>query len=154
MSENGKRRSWSAVVKLRTVLAGMVPDFEVSDLKQKGIPVKRTIEISGNVFNPPGNEPSVIEVGDTVVWHNQDGVAHNAISLGVPAFHTPDFGPGNSVEVGPFTAATDAHGIPYFCDIHTNMNGTIIVVLPGSHHAAFARIRSAPMHGGGHGGTK
>ena len=32
MSENGKRRAWSAADKLRIVLAGMEPNVEVSDL--------------------------------------------------------------------------------------------------------------------------
>jgi plastocyanin len=115
--------------------------------------MQRVIEIKGNVFNPPNNEPSVIEVGDTVVWHNQDGVLHNAISLGAPAFHTPDFGPGNSVEVGPFTAATDPNvGIAYTCSRHHNMNGTIIVVLAGTDRSAFSRVKADPAHAGGHGG--
>jgi transposase len=32
MSQNGKRRKWSAAEKLRIVLAGMQPGVEVSDL--------------------------------------------------------------------------------------------------------------------------
>lgn len=116
--------------------------------------MKRTIEIVDNVFNPPNNDPFVIEVGDTVVWHNQDGVLHNAISLGNPAFHTPDFGRGDSVEVGPFTAPTDAHGIAYFCDLHTNMNGTLIVVLRGTDRASFARVKARSGHGGSHGSPR
>lgn len=114
--------------------------------------MQRIIEIKDNVFNPPNNDPFVIEVGDTIVWHNQDGVLHNAISLGNPAFHTPDFGPGNSVEVGPFTAATDSHGIAYFCSRHSNMNGTIIVAIRGSDLTAFARVMTSHEGGGGHGG--
>ncbi len=99
--------------------------------------MQRIIEISGHVFNPPQNAPSVIEVGDTIVWHNQDQVLHNAVSLGSPAFHTPDFGTGNSTEVGPFTVATDANGIKYTCTRHNNMNGVIVVVLNGSDLSAF-----------------
>lgn len=38
MSENGKRRQWSAQDKLRIVLAGMQPGVEVSDLcRREGI---------------------------------------------------------------------------------------------------------------------
>ena len=38
MSENGKRRKWSAAEKLRIVLAGMQPNVEVSDLcRREGI---------------------------------------------------------------------------------------------------------------------
>ena len=32
MSDNGKRRKWSAADKLRIVLAGMQPNVEISDL--------------------------------------------------------------------------------------------------------------------------
>jgi len=38
MSDNGKRRKWSAADKLRIVLAGMQPNVEVSDLcRREGI---------------------------------------------------------------------------------------------------------------------
>ncbi|MCI0408076.1 MAG: transposase [Acidobacteria bacterium] len=38
MSDNGKRRRWSATEKLRMVLAGMEPNVEVSDLcRREGI---------------------------------------------------------------------------------------------------------------------
>lgn len=38
MSENGKRRKWSAADKLRIVLAGMQPNVEISELcRREGI---------------------------------------------------------------------------------------------------------------------
>jgi transposase len=38
MSENGKRRRWTATAKLRIVLAGMEPGVEISDLcRREGI---------------------------------------------------------------------------------------------------------------------
>jgi plastocyanin len=104
----------------------------------------------GFKYNPPSGDPVVIAVGDTVQWHNRDNENHNAIHLGDPAFHTPDFGNGNSVIVGPFNSPTDGRGFVYECDLHTNMTGRIIVVLQGSRLTGFGHQGAPKAHSGAH----
>jgi transposase len=69
MSENGKRRKWSAADKLRIVLAGMQPNVEVSDLcRREGInPTqyygwkKKLQSGAGKVFDEAESRPSARE---------------------------------------------------------------------------------------------
>jgi plastocyanin len=95
--------------------------------------MKRTIECIDNVFNPDANSnpvPFVIQVGDTVVWHNQGNDTHNCVSTGNPRLpsEVPDFDVGQtSIEIGPFTTRTDQQGIQYTCSHHPGMDGIIIV---------------------------
>lgn len=119
----------------------------------------KKIVIRGNVFNPTttfpnGGEKFVVEVGDSVAWDNQDNVEHNVMSLGTPAFSLDDFGHGLTKSVGPFTAATDQNGVEYTCTLHADMNGWIVVVLPGSHPEAFTRVGRKPGSHGSHGTGK
>jgi plastocyanin len=107
---------------------------------------EKTIVIKDSVFNPPSNDTFVIQVGDTVVWDNQDNMAHNVRSLGSPAFSLDPFGPGKTQPVGPFLAPTDQNGVPYTCDLHANMNGRLVVVLAGSSLRGFSNFKNAaPM---------
>jgi transposase len=69
MSENGKRRKWSAADKLRIVLAGMQPNVEVSELcRREGInPTqyygwkKQLLSSATKVFDEPAGKPSARE---------------------------------------------------------------------------------------------
>lgn len=75
-----------------------------------------------------GFDPKVltINVGDSVVWKNDDGQAHTATKTG---------GPGAGFDTGIIAAHTSSSPIPfntagtiaYRCDIHTNMKATIQV---------------------------
>ena len=67
MSENGKRRRWTAAEKLRIVLAGMQPGVEVSELcRREGLnPVqyyawkKQLLGAAGRIFsNQVGRPPA------------------------------------------------------------------------------------------------
>jgi transposase len=68
MSNNGKRRKWSAAEKLRIVLAGMQPGVEVSELcRREGLnPVlfyawkKQLLGSAGRIFETP-KSPSARE---------------------------------------------------------------------------------------------
>jgi plastocyanin len=107
--------------------------------------MKRTIECIGNVFNPnaQGNAaPFFIEVGDTVVWHNQGNGTHNAVSTGTPRLpkEVPDFAiNATSIEIGPFTTPTDDHGIKYTCTHHQGMDGVLVVARLGTNQPLFAK---------------
>lgn len=69
MSENGKRRRWTATAKMRIVLAGMEPGVEVSDLcRREGIgPTqyygwkKKLLKSAERVFGDEGPQKSVKE---------------------------------------------------------------------------------------------
>ena len=69
MSQNGKRRKWSASDKLRVVLAGMQPGVEVSDLcRREGInPTqyyawkKQLLSLASRVFDARAAKPSARE---------------------------------------------------------------------------------------------
>src|ERR671922_97281 len=93
-----------------------------------------------NAYSP---NPVEINVGDTVIWTNQDATAHSATS-GEDATPTGLFGdPSASGSVlvrgksQSFTF-TEAGEYPYYCFLHPNMVGTVVVVSAA---------------GGGNGGT-
>jgi transposase len=69
MSDNGKRRKWSAADKLRIVLAGMQPNVEVSELcRREGInPTqyygwkKQLLSSAAKIFDTPEGKRSATE---------------------------------------------------------------------------------------------
>jgi transposase len=69
MSDNGKRRKWSAADKLRIVLAGMQPNVEISELcRREGInPTqyygwkKQLLSGAAKVFDAQAGRPSAVE---------------------------------------------------------------------------------------------
>src|ERR671922_1428162 len=82
-----------------------------------------------NAYSP---NPVEINVGDTVIWTNQDATAHSATS-GKDATPTGLFGdPSASGSVlvrgksQSFTF-TEAGEYPYYCFLHPNMVGTVVV---------------------------
>jgi predicted secreted protein with PEFG-CTERM motif len=84
-----------------------------------------------NAYSP---NPVEINVGDTVIWTNQDATAHSATS-GEDATPTGLFGdPSASGSVlirgksQSFTF-TEAGEYPYYCFLHPNMVGTVVVVV-------------------------
>jgi predicted secreted protein with PEFG-CTERM motif len=87
-----------------------------------------------NAYSP---NPVEINVGDTVIWTNQDATAHSATS-GEDATPTGLFGdPSASGSVlvrgksQSFTF-TEAGEYPYYCFLHPNMVGTVVVVVAAS----------------------
>jgi predicted secreted protein with PEFG-CTERM motif len=94
-----------------------------------------------NAYSP---NPVEINVGDTVIWTNQDATAHSATS-GEDATPTGLFGDlsaSGSVLVRGKSQSftfTEAGEYPYYCFLHPNMVGTVVVVVSAA--------------GGGNGGT-
>lgn len=78
-----------------------------------------TVAMSGFAFDPA---TVTIEVGDSVTWENQDGVAHTATGSG-GAFDTATVGGGRSATVTFDTAGAFA----YACTIHPTMQGSVVV---------------------------
>lgn len=98
-------RSVLALVALVLALAGPAQAASTID-----------VTINGFAFNP---ENVNIVAGDTVVWTNDDGVAHN-VSGG-------SFSSGNFV-TGTFTHTFTTPGTyEYFCTLHGSMRGSVIV---------------------------
>jgi predicted secreted protein with PEFG-CTERM motif len=110
------------------------------------VAVDITASASTQTTNAYSPNPVEINVGDTVIWTNQDAAAHSATS-GEDATPTGLFGdPSASGSVlvrgrsQSFTF-TEAGEYPYYCFLHPNMVGTVVVVV----------VVSAA--GGGNGGT-
>jgi len=79
------------------------------------------VDISSSTFVPQ-NLP--IQVGDTVVWTNLDGLAHTVTSTGGQTeLDSPILGNGDTYSHQFNTLDT----FTYRCDIHTFMTGSVIV---------------------------
>jgi predicted secreted protein with PEFG-CTERM motif len=110
------------------------------------VAVDITASASTKTTNAYSPNPVEINVGDTVIWTNQDAAAHSATS-GEDATPTGLFGdPSASGSVlvrgrsQSFTF-TEAGEYPYYCFLHPNMVGTVVVVVVSA------------AGGGGNGGT-
>ena len=70
-------------------------------------------------FSP---NPATLPAGQTVVWHNVDGITHRVV-LNSGSLDTGDLAPGASSR--PMSINTG--GGPYHCTIHPSMVGTIVL---------------------------
>ena len=70
-------------------------------------------------------KPRVVEIteGGSVVWINRDRTAHQLTSLAPNVFSTPRLNEGESH----VQAFTKPGTYPYYCTIHNEMKGTIVV---------------------------
>jgi plastocyanin len=78
-----------------------------------------TVSIANFAFSPATIN---VSVGDTVVFVNNDSVAHTATATD-GSFDTGTIQPGGSASV----TFTSAGTFSYMCSIHPNMTGTVIV---------------------------
>jgi plastocyanin len=106
------RRAWAVAL----TAAGLLLAIAVS---ATALAADRTVHIAGFAFSP---NPVSINVGDTITWTNDDGVAHNATGNG-GGFATGQIGAGTSKSVTFHAAGSFA----YHCTIHPSMTGTVIV---------------------------
>jgi plastocyanin len=83
------------------------------------------VDISDFAFKPG---TVTIQVGDTVTWTNNDSVAHTATSVDDPEAFEGKMDPGESFS---FTFS-DAGTFDYFCEIHPDMEGTVVVEAAGA----------------------
>ncbi|AIF84540.1 plastocyanin [Candidatus Nitrososphaera evergladensis SR1] len=116
------------------VLGNNIPDGigqqQAKDSRQQGLPpaaingtkVSIVDNSKSNSYSP---NPVRVKAGDTVTWVNDDSATHTATSRD-GAF---DSNPLKRGEV--FSHTFDKEGeYPYFCAIHPNMVGTVVVVAP------------------------
>lgn len=100
------------------LLAGAVAGFETAGTARAATV---NVSIAGFAFSPGTLN---VQVGDTVTWTNNDSVPHTATSdSGSPSFATGQLDPGANASVTFATPGT----YTYFCAIHTDMRGTIVV---------------------------
>ncbi|MFC5720682.1 plastocyanin/azurin family copper-binding protein [Streptomyces gamaensis] len=86
--------------------------------------IQHTVLIQNFAFNP---NDLVINVGDTVVWTNQDDVAHTSTSdANPPVWDTGPIDPGQtSSPIGFGTVGV----FPYHCSIHPEMKADVRAVV-------------------------
>jgi plastocyanin len=77
------------------------------------------VNINGQAFTPPSVS---VQVGQRVIWRNNDVVAHTATANN-GAFNTGLIAPGSQAGVTMNSAGT----FGYFCAVHPNMTGTVSV---------------------------
>jgi plastocyanin len=124
-------RHWSvlAAVVLATALAagcGGGDDDDDNPMNPGGGTPDVTINILGdNGSNSYDPDPDTVTVGQTVAWHNSNGIAHTATSdPGSTAIGTGTVSPGSrSAAKLMNTAGT----FTYHCAIHPGMTGTLVV---------------------------
>jgi plastocyanin len=79
-----------------------------------------TVKIDGMQFKP---DTLTVGRGDTIVWINDDPVAHTATSVAAGAFDSRTIAPG-----GRWTYRAAAPGrYPYACTFHPTMRATVVV---------------------------
>ena len=83
-----------------------------------------TVNIQNHTYNP---DRSVITVGDSIVWKNNDHMNHTATRDEDPVFNTGTLKPGNISEPVTFASPTSDEGLEYYCKPHPEMKGIIIV---------------------------
>lgn len=78
------------------------------------------VSMSGVAFAP---QDIVVNVGDEVVWTNNDPVLHTVTSDDGTSFDSGNISPGNQ-----FSFVFNSPGsFPYHCEIHSGMVGTVTV---------------------------
>ncbi len=87
--------------------------------KKSDSPGSNEVFAESNSFNPAS---ITVKKGTTVTWINKDGSDHTVTADG-GAFNKDPLTPGSSF---PFTANT-VGTFTYHCNIHSGMNGTLIV---------------------------
>jgi plastocyanin len=80
-----------------------------------------TIDIKDFAYNP---DSTTVQIGTRVTWTNSDPVAHTATATdSAQTFNSGNISPGQSFSYTFDTAGT----VPYTCEYHPNMHGTITV---------------------------
>jgi len=84
-----------------------------------------TVNILGNALaNSFSPDTVTVTVGQTVAWHNQDGITHTSTANGVGLWNTGNIAPGGtSAAVQMNTTGT----LGYHCNIHPSMVGAVKV---------------------------
>ena len=82
------------------------------------IPVVHTVEIKQMKFHP---EELLVQKGDTVIWVNNDIVAHDVTEESSKAWTS------SLMPVGQSWSLVVSQSVDYYCSIHVVMKGKLIV---------------------------
>jgi plastocyanin len=95
------------------------PTTATSSIPSNSTVVKIVANAGSNSYNP---NPVEVKVGETVTWINDDSVIHTATST------DGTFDSGIMRKGQPFSYTFDTAGeYPYYCTLHPNMVGTVVV---------------------------
>jgi plastocyanin len=103
----------------RTVASGVLVGSAVLLWAMPVLAADQTVAMTGSTFSPA---TVTVRAGDTVTWVNQDPLDHDA-TANDGSWATPTFGEGGS---GAITFQT-VGSFPYYCTIHPDMTGTVVV---------------------------
>lgn len=79
-----------------------------------------TVAMRNVAFSP---RATIVKVGQTVTWTNEDRIAHNVVATSGASFDSGVFGKGETFELRPSKPGT----IAYVCTLHQGMGGTLTV---------------------------
>jgi plastocyanin len=100
--------------------AGCTQQAQNQGTNQTDIGAGTTVSMKNFAFDPAELK---IKAGDTVVWTNKDTVSHNLVSDSGAEIISPTISTG-----GTYSHTFNTPGeYAYHCEIHTGMNGKIIV---------------------------
>ena len=129
----------AVAVGLAAILASV---FALPSAFAADVPVSITVGATSKTNDAYSPNPVTANVGDTVIWTNDDTTPHTATSGTAP---TPDGTFGGNAETGgtilvkgktqSFTFTEDGE-FPYFCTLHPNMVGTVNVAEGGGNGTA------------------
>ena len=92
--------------------------FSCNSIPEKSVPARHIVEIKAMKFQPA---ELVVKMGDTVVWVNQDMVAHDVTEEPGKTWASPVMSSGASWSLV-VTKSAD-----YYCSIHVVMKGKLLV---------------------------
>jgi plastocyanin len=87
---------------------------------QAAHPVPVEVLIENHAFSP---KSITIPVGGKITWINRDSAAHTITAVGIEPKKSPVLKQGQSVS----DTFSNPGTFPYFCSIHPDMTGTVIV---------------------------
>jgi plastocyanin len=102
----------------------------------RNMPFQWLININSNVTKPPRvnfnpNPLPKVQLGDNIVWANNDSEPHWPGVAGNPAFFMPNQIASNSTSSAfAFSTPQPAGNVDYFCSLHPDEKGTIQVIVP------------------------
>lgn len=99
-------------------------DYGTNNGNNNPPPAANQVLLQGNAFSPAS---MTVPVGTTVTWTNKDSYNHTVTS-GSNRTADGKFDSGNLGGNGTFSYKFDAAGTyNYYCKLHSNMSGTIVV---------------------------
>lgn len=104
---------------VETVPTGVATDGAMK--KDEGMMTKASVETKNFAFVPA---MLTVKAGEKITFTNRDGAKHSVTSTDGTSFDTGLLGKDESAT---FTAPTKPGSYPFYCTLHPNMKGTLVV---------------------------